>query len=90
MKNLDTLVADIKYLRESHDEFRDEAKTELKEIRIQTQKTNGRLMKAESDISDLKELNQRQDTRIARFVAPVVTGLTVAGSLAIARYVFGM
>lgn len=94
MKTLDTIAADMKYLTQSHEEFRQEAKAELKEIRIQTQKTNGKVMKAEQDILDLKAYHVAQekkyDSRIDRYIAPVVTGIAIGGILLFARYVLGL
>lgn len=76
---IDVIANDMKYLRRSHDEFRREARLELKEIREQTQKTNGRVNKAVDDILALQKRNAQEDSekkeRTNNYIAPLIVGV---------------
>ena len=85
--SVDTIVADIRYLRKAHDEFSTEVKQELKEIRLQTQKTNGRMTRAEDNIVAINSYHlseeTREDKKKSRFSAPMITGCSVGAALAV-------
>lgn len=101
MKTLDTIAADIKYLRQSHDEFKEETKQDLnetkqdlKEIKVQTTEHNHRMTKAETDIYNLQSINREiarvEERKGDNYIAPVITGIAVGVTLLIARYAMGL